>query len=104
FPSADLTVVEFAVVGEHRSEERPVAAVYPGRVAHQQIQDVLAILPFGHRTAPFGWTKMRGGPSDLRASSRAAGTSSRPMILPALGIGSSRPDAMASSVPYQSCG
>src|SRR6201993_5585121 len=103
-PCADLAVVEFAVVGEHRSEKRPVTSVDPGGVAHQQIGDILAIFSFGHRTSPFGWTTMRGGPSDLRARSRAAGTSSRSMILPMLGSGASRPDAMASSVPYQSCG
>src|ERR1700756_3699126 len=103
-PRADLAVVEFAVVGEHRSEKRPVASVDPGGVARQQIGDVLAIFSFGHRTSPFGWTTMRGGPSDLRARSRAAGTSSRSMILPTLGSGSRRPDAIASSVPYQSCG
>src|SRR6201982_1780267 len=90
-PCADLAVVEFAVVGEHGSEKRPVASVDSGGGAYQQIGDMLWTFSFGHRTSRFGWTTMRGGPSDLRARSSAAGTSSRPMILPTLGSGSSRP-------------
>src|SRR5262249_51365588 len=97
-------VVEFAVVGEHGAEEWPVAPVDPGGVPNQYLRDVLAVFAFSHRTSPLGCTTIRGGPSDKRARSSASGTSSRVMILPTLGNGSSRPDAMASSVPYQSCG
>jgi hypothetical protein len=51
-----------------------------------------------------GCTTTRGGPWPLRTWSMASGTSSRPMVLPILGDGSSLPSATASSVPYQSCG
>src|SRR6185437_9259448 len=102
-PGADLAVVQFTVVGENGAKQRPVAAVDPGGIPHQQIGDVLAIFSFGHAISPLGWTTIRGGPSDRRARSSASGTSSRPMIRPTLGSGSRRPAATASSVPYQSC-
>ena len=50
----------------------------------------------------FGWTMIRGGPWALRARSMASGTSSRRTTEPMLGVGSSRPATMASSVRYQS--
>src|SRR5271166_4398373 len=103
-PGTDFAVVQLAVVGEDGAEQRPVAPVDPGGVAHENIGDVLAVFSFGHTTSPFGWTTIRGGPSDFRARSSASGTSSRSTIAPTLGSGSSRPEAMASRVPYQSCG
>src|ERR1700724_177571 len=80
-PVADLAVVEFTVVGENSAEQRPVALVDPGGVAHEQIGDVLAVFSVVHDVSPLGWTTIRGGPSDLRARSSALGTSSRVMIL-----------------------
>ena len=84
------------------ADDDAVAAVDPGGVANQHIADVLTVLAVGHVRTPFGCTTIRGGPSDLRARSSASGTSSSPMTFPTAGNGSSRREAMAAMVPYQS--
>src|ERR1700677_1160608 len=103
-PGTDLAIVQHAIVGEDRAGQRPAPPIDAGRIADQSIGDVLAVFSLAHFTSPFGWTMIRAGPVDFRAESRASGTSSRPTTAPTLGSGSSRPAAIASSVPYQSCG
>src|ERR1700744_4918501 len=106
-PRTDLAIVQLAIIGEDRSEQRPVSAIDSGRITYQDLGDVvpvLAVIWLTHFTSPFGWTMIRAGPVDFRAESSASGTWSRPMTAPTLGSGSSRPAAIASSVPYQSCG
>src|SRR6202012_299635 len=87
-PGTDLTVVQLAIVGEDRAEQRPVPAIDPSRITHQDISDILPIFSLAHFTSPFGWTMIRAGPVDFRAESRASGTSSRPTTAPTLGSGS----------------
>src|ERR1700722_5678278 len=103
-PGTDLAVVQLAIVGEDRAKQGPVPAIDPSRITHQDISDILTIFSLAHFTSPFGCTMIRAGPVDFRAEARASGTSSRPTTAPTLGSGSSRPAAIASSVPYQSCG
>src|ERR1700744_2479648 len=93
-PATDLAIVQFAVVGEHRAEQLPVLAIDARRITQQNLADVLTIFTLAHFTSPFGWTMIRAGPVDFRAASSASATSSRPMIAPTLGSGSSRPAAI----------
>src|SRR4051794_17125863 len=87
-PHPDLAVVQLAVISENGSEQWPIASIDPSRISHQQLRNILPVFAFGHVTSPLGWTTIRGGPAEWRASSSASGTSSRVMTLPTLGNGS----------------
>src|SRR5947209_3419616 len=83
-PGTDFAVVGFTVVGEHRTEQRPVPAIDAGRITQQDIGDVSTVVKVAHFTSPFRSTTIhaRGrstfGPNRMHAPGMNVSASALP--------------------------